>query len=429
MKTNTLGLAALLVATATMLGPISTAQQEPEKEKGKQAVKPSPFPYTFLQALEIEKRNALPITDFYATPKELKGPGELLGSEWFSDYTFGGDFKPKDMGIKVKRFLYCSKAARGALVPASGVVLIPYGKPPAGGWPVVVWAHGTAGVGRPCAPSLMKDLYYSWQGLLQWPMLGYAVVAPDYAGLGTDVSHQYLAAPAQAQDVMNAVPAARKAVPDLGRKWVAIGHSQGAAAVLFAAELQNQMKVPDPNYLGAIALSPGTDRLQLLQSAIKNPANHGYLAFQAYGIKAVFPEFEYEDFLTPEAIKFMPVVKEGAWYVTLATFAHEIPVGKMVKPGADKNPHFMKFRDMSVIGLKRAYGPIFLAQGTEDTTIPAATVRDAHKRMKDQRTAVEYKEYAGLDHDSLVFGSFRDQVRWVRDRFDGKSVANKKGEK
>jgi hypothetical protein len=42
--------------------------------------------------------------------------------------------------------------------------------------------------------------------------------------------------------------------------------------------------------------------------------------------------------------------------------------------------------------------------------------------MKDQGTTVEYKEYAGLDHDSLVFGSFRDQVRWVRDRFDGKPV-------
>ena len=74
----------------------------------------------------------------------------------------------------------------------------------------------------------MKDLYYSWQGLLQWPTLGYAVVAPDYAGLGTDVPHQYLAAPAQAQDVLNAVPAARDAVSQLGTRWVAIGHAQGA---------------------------------------------------------------------------------------------------------------------------------------------------------------------------------------------------------
>jgi acetyl esterase/lipase len=410
-------LVALVFAIATMLGAVSTAQQQTKKEKAKPAAEP-PFPYTPEKAREIEKSNALTITNFYATPKELKGPGELLGSEKFSGYTFGGDFKPKDMGIEVVRFLYCSKSALDKWVPASGVVLIPYGKPPDGGWPVVVWAHGTSGVGRPCAPSLMKDLYYSWQGLLQWPMLGYAVVAPDYAGLGTAVPHQYLAAPAQAQDVINAVPAARKAVPNLGRKWVAIGHSQGAAAVLYVAELQSQVK--DPNYLGAVALAPGTDRLVLFHMTSKNSATHGYLAFQAYGIRAIYPEFRYSDFLTPEAVKLMPVVKKGGWYVSLATFAYKIPVGKMVKPGAENNPYFKKLRDMSVIGLKRAHGPIFLAAGTKDTTIPVKTIRDAHERMKGQGTTVEYKEYAGLDHDSLVFGSFRDQVQWVRDRFDAK---------
>jgi acetyl esterase/lipase len=274
----------------------------------------------------------------------------------------------------------------------------------------------------------MKDLYYGWQGLLQWPLLGYAVVAPDYAGLGTAVKHQYLAAPAQAQDVINAVPAARNAESQLGARWVAVGHSQGASAVLFAAELENRKKVPDPNYLGAVALAPGTDRLHLLQSAIQNPASHGYLAFQAYGIKALYPEFEYSDFLTPEAIKHMKVLEKGGWYVTLATFA-QLPVGKMVKEGAEKNPYFKKFRDMSAIGLRRAHGPIFLAAGLDDTTIPPVTVRDAYRRMKDQGTDVEYKEYAALDHDSLVFGSFRDQVRWVQDRFDGKPVAIKADEK
>jgi acetyl esterase/lipase len=326
------------------------------------------------------------------------------------------------------RFLYCSQDAFGKLVPASGVVLVPYGRPPAGGWPVVVWAHGTSGVARKCAPSLMKDLYYSWQGLLQWPMLGYAVVAPDYAGLGTEGRHQYLAAPAQAHDVINAVPAARNAVSQLSARWVAVGHSQGAAAVLFAAELQNRMKVPDPNYLGAVALAPGTDRLRLFHITSKNSATHGYLAFQAYGIKALYPEFKYSKFLTPEAVAQMKVVEEGCWYVTLATFAHKVPVGKMVIAGAEENPYFKKFRDLSVIGLRRAHGPIFLAAGLADTTIPAVTVRDASKRMKVQGTAVEYKEYAGLDHDSLVFGSFRDQFRWVQDRFAGKPVANSDGE-
>jgi acetyl esterase/lipase len=191
------------------------------------------------------------------------------------------------------------------------------------------------------------------------------------------------------------------------------------------------MKVPDPNYLGAVALSPGTDRLQQLQLAIKNPnpANHGYFAFQAYGIKAVYPDFEFKDFLTPKAIEHMKVIETGGWYVSLATFAHEIPAGQMLKPGADDNVHYKQFSKMSFIGGRRAQGPIFLAQGVNDTTIPVVTVRDAYKRMKHQGTTVEYKEYPGLDHDSLVFGSFRDQVRWVQARFDGKPVDRKADER
>jgi hypothetical protein len=97
----------------------------------------------------------------------------------------------------------------------------------------------------------------------------------------------------------------------------------------------------------------------------------------------------------------------------------------MVLPNAKDNPYFRKFCDISRLGQRRAHGPIFLAQGLEDTTIPTETVDDAYKSMRDQGTIVEYEKYPGLDHDSLVFGSFRDQVQWVQDRFDGKPAAPK----
>lgn len=388
----------------------------PTRQVAAQPVPPV-FPYTVEEARRIEKDNALPLTDFYDAPKILKDPGALLRSQEFDGYRFPGDFSAEDLGIRTVRFLYVSRASSGLKVPASGVIVLPYGKPPPGGWPVLVWGHGTSGVGRPCAPSLMKDLYYGWEGLLQWPLLGYAVVAPDYAGLGTDVPHQYLVGPAQAQDMRHAVPAARQAVAELGSRWVALGHSQGAAAVLHLGEMFQQEKNPDPGYLGAVALAPGTDRLPLLQSSIDAPANHGYLAFQAYGIRATFPDFEFRDFLTPQALERMPVVQTGGWFVSLATFAHEVPQGKMVLPGAADNPHFRKFRDMNLLGTRKAHGPIFLAAGLKDRTIPAASVRSALERMRAQGSTVEYREYPGLGHDALVFGSFRDQVRWVRDRF------------
>ena len=46
------------------------------------------------------------------------------------------------------------------------MVLIPAGSAPVGGWPVIAWAHGTSGMARICAPSLMKDIEYGDEGLM-----------------------------------------------------------------------------------------------------------------------------------------------------------------------------------------------------------------------------------------------------------------------
>lgn len=397
---------------------------EPAKE---QATQQPPFFITPAEAREVETKNALPISKFYDTPERLEGePGKLLRSEEFSEYTFPfpGGLKAEEMGVKTVRFLYLSQSASGKLVPASGVVVIPYGKPPAGGWPVVVWAHGTCGVARPFAPSLMKDLYYSWEGLLQWPMLGYAVVAPDYAGLGTKVKHEYLMAPAQGQDVIYSVPAARKAVPQLGPRWVAIGHSQGGTAVLFAAELQS--KVKDPNYLGAIAIAPGGD-LESVTENISKSTNHGYCAFLAYGIKSVYPEFKHADFLSPEAVKLMGVVENGGWYVTLSTYAYQVQVGKMLQADWKRNEQFKRFCRQSRLGQKPPYGPVLLLQGEADKVITTKVTDALYQRMQRHGASVQYKKYPGLDHDPLMFGSFRDQLRWAQDRFNGKPLGDRKG--
>jgi alpha-beta hydrolase superfamily lysophospholipase len=413
------------LAGALILSAFPGMAQERRRERGatqapQQGGQQPPFWITPQQAHELEKNNALPITPFYDTKRLPKGkPGELIHFVEFADYHFPYTpaLKPKDVAIKTVRFLYHSQSAGGQGVPASGVILIPYGKPPKDGWPVVVWAHGTSGVGRRCAPSLMKDLWYSWEGLLQWAMLGYAVVAPDYAGLGTNVPHQYLAAPAQAQDVINTVPAARQAVKQLGEKWVAIGHSQGGGAVLFVAEMQHAIK--DPNYLGAISLAPVGD-LEPVFEHINNSTNRGYAAFLAAGIKATFPEFKYGDFLTPEAAELMKVAETGGWFVTLATFAHKVPAGKVLKPDWKKNAHFQKFRALSLLGTKPAYRPVLLLHGLADEAIPTSTTDALDRRMQQQKTQVTYRKYPDLDHDPLVFGSFRDQLRWVQDRFDGK---------
>ena len=61
-------------------------------------------------------------------------------------------------------------------VQATALVFTPKGVVPTGGWPIVVWAHGTTGVADECAPSQqgLQGNQYFIQKLLA---AGYAVVA------------------------------------------------------------------------------------------------------------------------------------------------------------------------------------------------------------------------------------------------------------
>ncbi|MGM3213879.1 alpha/beta hydrolase, partial [Klebsiella pneumoniae] len=42
----------------------------------------------------------------------------------------------------------------GRLAQGTGLLYLPAGTAPAGGWPVVSWAHGTQGIADHCAPSV-----------------------------------------------------------------------------------------------------------------------------------------------------------------------------------------------------------------------------------------------------------------------------------
>ncbi|MGH1559106.1 hypothetical protein ACRAWD_18365 [Caulobacter segnis] len=70
--------------------------------------------------------------------------------------------------------------------------VLPEGAAAGGGWPLIAWAHGTTGVADVCAPSFMPRSDRDQQYLSAWLAAGYAIVATDYAGLGTPGPHPYL---------------------------------------------------------------------------------------------------------------------------------------------------------------------------------------------------------------------------------------------
>ena len=261
---------------------------------------------TIARATASELRHRLPLTGFYHTRNPLPAaePGELIRSEAFDDYALAPE-------VSAVRILYYSRSAMGEDVAVSGVVLIPDTRPPAGGWPVIAWAHGFSGAARQCAPSLMRGLYCG-PFLSMYVNLGYAVVATDYAGLGTDFRNGTLMdMRSNAMDVVYSIPAARAAVPQLGARWVAMGESQGGLAVVGVAELEGE--IHDANYLGSVAIS-GIADVKDVYEHLAGGSSGSLPALLAYSIKTVYPQFEVGDVLDAEGSSRLSEDREGLQY-------------------------------------------------------------------------------------------------------------------
>ena len=355
------------------------------------------------------KRRPLPVTKFYDTPHPLPAgkPGDLIRSESFDEYEL-------PLSVSAVRILYHSRSATGDDVATSGVVLFPYNKkPPAGGWPVIAWAHGATGVARPCAPSLMRNLGHG-PFLSMYVNLGYAVVASDYTGLGTDSRNAFLDGPSNAADILASLSAARAAVPQLGWKWIVMGEAEGSLTALAVAEKENEIR--DPGYLGSIVISGVADLREIYGPAALGSSSF-MLASLAYGIKTVYPQFRPTDMLTEKAMALYHRVEQVCWD---AETSPALSPAATVKPAWDDNPFVRQYFVRNSLAQTRAYGPLMIITGDADPAIPAAITAQAVARMCRQGDQIQWQRYPSLDPGRVIGDSVRDQISWIEARFAGR---------
>ena len=184
-----------------------------------------------------------------AVPASAAAHGELLSSAPLTG--------PAVLtGAAENRYVtYATDGIGGKPVAVSGTIAIPKGTPPAGGWPVVSWAHGTTGIADQCAPSVTGSGPVTFLNRLL--DAGYAVVRTDYEGLGTPGDHPYLNGPSEGRSVLDIVRAARAAVPGLSKRVLLAGHSQGGHAALWAAAIGPSW-TPELKIRGTVAFAPAS---------------------------------------------------------------------------------------------------------------------------------------------------------------------------
>jgi len=348
----------------------------------------------------------LPLTKFYDTPDALPSgqPGELIRSEAFYEYLL-------PYTVSAVRILYHSRSPLEKDVAASGVVLLPRGAPPSGGWPIIAWAHDLTGSARQCAPSLLKTLN---EGplLSMYVGLGYAVVASDYAGLGTNFPYAVLDVPSNAQDVINSVAAARAALPQLGSKWLVAGYGHGSRVAVGVAEALP--KTADSNYLGAIGILGVADPPDFYEHLPPGPS-YLMLVFLAQGIKTQYAGFRVDDMLTDKGMALYKDLGESC-----EATSEQIPnSSELLKAGWQNNPYIKEFFSRNALGRQPAFSPLLLISGETNGDVPSSLTAAIIGRLCRQKDRVLFVNYPSLNPSAVLGNSVGEQVSWIRARFSG----------
>lgn len=322
---------------------------------------------------------------------------------------------------------YRSYTLKGKSTVVSGAILIPKGQPPAEGWPVVAWAHGSSGVGDQCAPSLIEnesgkiDLYGYGGFVARLLEAGYAVTATDYEGLGTETDHPYIIADSEARSVIDSVRAAGEAEQSISKVWFAVGHSQGGQAAIAAGEMASSWG-DGLDFRGTIGLAPVTDVGQAYNYGSPGPVDRGFYLLALQGLKTQNADLKFEDYLGPQALEMLPATGRDCTLKIWADFSGNLGDKFGDFQFAPQSPEaalkLQPLLDAQTVPRGRTPGPMLLVVGDKDPSIKPAVTKQAVRNARAAGTTAEFKLYPGADHYSVLAassagGSSDDVVQWL----------------
>lgn len=354
------------------------------------------------------------VADFYRVPDRLPpgSPGQLIRVQTVSAPSGGGD--DGDGGDVSVRIMYHSRDVEGHDRAVTGTVTYPTGPAPDGGWPVVAWAHGTTGLSSACAPSRAGG-----------PAPGFGIegvrVATDYLGLGpVGERHPYLSGLTEGYSVVDAVRAAVDLdASGAGTQWVAVGHSQGGHAALFANQL-GQERAPELDLVGTVAIAPAAALAETFGPSDQLiPRMVGIMAL--YGLAADYPELDPDDYVGPEAAAAAPVIDEGCSQQVIAAMA-----GIDADTFYDEDPRSTEpaksILEANDPGQVAVDSPLLLVGGGQDNYVVPARIDFFFDQLCDIGQRTKLVEEPGANHGSVVAQSGRPVTAWLEARLAGKAA-------
>lgn len=325
------------------------------------------------------------------------------------------------------RILYTTTGHDGEIALATGFVIVPENAPTEP-LPVILWTHGTTGVAVTCAPTLLSDPFGS--GAMNFPELplkqGWAIVAPDYLGLGASEPHPYIVGVPAAQSSLDAVRAARQLdTISLSDDTVVWGHSQGGGAALWVG-IEQREYAPDVPLLGIAALAPASNLPEFIDTLMAGPVGPIFGGYILRGYADWYTDVEFKEYVRPGA-RFSQekivdrCLSEPSFMANIASILIREPYTL-----ADVHTGPLYERLQQNVPGEPTGVPLFLAQGASDPLIVPEAQADFVAHLCEAGQVVEYHTYAGRDHlgvvatDSPALGDLMD---WTEARFAGEPAA------
>lgn len=349
---------------------------------------------------------------------------------------------PPTNGYELFVLQYVSEGRPGVATAVSALAYLPTGG--ARGVPLVAIEHGGSGVGPTCGPSHVPLL----TDPLAIPLVarGYAVLAPDYAGMGVDNGMtSFLVGAAEAAATLDGVRALRRFhdprfdAAQLGTDFFVAGHSQGGHAALFTHQLF------DPSIgvrlLGSVAIAPGLGSAKQWAKNFSDPARPlggletaAAASLYAHALYAGRPDPS--TWLSAGAQARLPALLHDVCLPQLPVFCWAAfpTLGDLYQPSflaaaAACNfdgacPGFEPWASALVAnepGRFTSAVPSLILQGLADTVVEAASTGCIVARMTERRTPVQACAYLGADHVSVLEHAVPDMVRWIIARRAGQT--------
>lgn len=312
------------------------------------------------------------------------------------------------------RIMYSSTDLNGEPVVVTGVLVTPLAPPPPGGRTIVSWGHPTTGAAQDCAPSYAFDPYLMIEGLRALLDRGYAVVATDYLGMGTQGQDSYLVGATEGNNVLDAARAAREVLgAGASDRVVLWGHSQGGQAALFAAERQPRY-APELDIRAVAVAAPAADLTELMRSHLDDISGVtiGSYAFTAFSEVYDVP---IADILTPAALEVVPSMNRMCLLANIPAL-HRMGdplIGDFTVSDPTTTEPWATLLAENSAGSVAFDAPLFIAQGLDDQLV----VPDDTRRFAEKEAAlgidVTYQEIPFADHGSVAYLAVPGLLGWL----------------